>query len=573
MKKFILTLLLGLSFAFPENFINPSEIEVGMELSSKTRMANNEMHHFKLKVLSILKSIQMGDSSQWIVMADIEDELIAKTGVLAGMSGSPVYFGDRLLGAIAMTDSFQKGTIVLIRPITAMMDLVKSPKEKMLSGGRIGFASDIKTPLIASGNFFLDTKDLSSTLGESYQLIQGGVSVVSKDVASSSNDRFEPGDACMVSLISGDLNLAALGTVTYVDKDYILAFGHPMMGLGTTRLPLHLAKVDAVYPKLDLSYKVGSIGKEVGSIVEDRSPGIMGRYGVLTPKTEVKLSFHSPRLEKDFHFKVIKNNDFVVKAFPLLILNSIRSYESAGQKDMYLNYKIKINLDERKEPIEYGGVITYPDLEIGMQSTALVNEAMTPLLEILKNPYEEVRVASADIQLDIGYGNKTARITNAYLEKSVYKPGESVKVFFEMEEFKNGRSFKKMLTFLLPKSLNKGKHVLTYDSGASFYMKNVGSLGNGVSSLNEIIKNLGDERFRNDKLVLSLYSSDSSGSLMGIDAKYSRLPRVYYEYLSNKKYKLLEGDPKVQFYSLENSLISTFYENQIPQSFNIYIEE
>ena len=221
--------------------------------------------------------------------------LFAETGVLAGMSGSPVYHQGKLVGAVAFTMTFMKKPIVGITPIHSMLRLLEYAKKNnanpYLESGTSYGLKPIATPLGVGGAFYLKEEMVKTILArDDFLLVPLGVHSAEANSPAETNEKkakpagspspsFVPGDAVGVSLVSGDLSLSALGTVTYVSNDHVLAFGHPFGLLGKVNFPLHQAEVDAVIPMLSLSFKLGKLGPEVGAIIEDRSPAVLGVVG------------------------------------------------------------------------------------------------------------------------------------------------------------------------------------------------------------------------------------------------------------------------------------------------------
>src|SRR4029079_18061207 len=224
----------------------------------------------------------------------------ASTGVMQGMSGSPVYIDGKLVGAVAMGFPFSKETIAGIRPIEDMLRITPQPAQNiasatprrqtlMASGKMTGETrlEEIATPVSFTGFTPATLEQFAPQLRrmgmDPRQGASGGGSIPDR---LGDPRQLEPGSMISVLLISGDMNGGAEGTITAIDGDRVYAFGHRFLGEGSTDLPFARAEVLALMPNLSSSFKISMAREWMGSITSDRETavsGLTGRQASLIP--------------------------------------------------------------------------------------------------------------------------------------------------------------------------------------------------------------------------------------------------------------------------------------------------
>lgn len=296
--RFLCGLFLAATISAQTQFIPLKDIRPGMKGVGKTVFAGARIEDFQVEILGILENI---GPKQSLILARLSGGPLARTGVMQGMSGSPVYIDGRLAGALAMGFAFSKEPIAAIRPIEDMLRLeTAGPRPPVRLAGPAGPGAkltvllpareevlaagermvDIATP-ISFGGFTRNTIEhfgpqLRSLGLEPRQGISGGGR---PQTSSGPPGTIEPGAMITVQLISGDMSVGADGTVTYVDGNRILAFGHRFLSVGSTALPFSRAEVLTLLPNLASSFKISSARDWLGTITQDRSTGVAGEVG------------------------------------------------------------------------------------------------------------------------------------------------------------------------------------------------------------------------------------------------------------------------------------------------------
>ncbi|HMF61407.1 MAG TPA: SpoIVB peptidase S55 domain-containing protein, partial [Vicinamibacterales bacterium] len=304
------------------------EIKPGMTGIGRTVFEGANLQEFKVAIIGVLRNIQGPNRN--LILARLEGGPLAKTGVAAGMSGSPVYIDGRLIGAVSYSiGSFPTEAIAGITPIAEMTDATQMVKrvpsqqarielpvsrESLATALKAAFSrlepfarrpSDVQvfgmpeaagaqlgamlrpisTPLIMSGFEPSSIELLTGAFGSAgFTPVVGGAVGGGQGKGLNIPERqmtgaLREGDAVGVSLVGGDLEMGATGTITHIDGDKIYAFGHPFFGLGPAQFPMTRAYVYAMLPSLMSSFKISSMGEVIGTMQQDRATAIAGTLG------------------------------------------------------------------------------------------------------------------------------------------------------------------------------------------------------------------------------------------------------------------------------------------------------
>ncbi|HEY5446922.1 MAG TPA: hypothetical protein VIJ87_21155, partial [Pyrinomonadaceae bacterium] len=335
------------------------DIRPGMKGTARTVFSGTEAEDFGVEVLGVIPGFP--GPRQSAIIARLSGANAERTGVFAGMSGSPVFIDGKLVGAIAFSFPFSKEPIAGITPIKQMIDLFNKGSEnenlKPREPRAVSFSqlastewkpslpkpavssvslvspvaansplipllgqqmTPIATPLVFSG-ISQDTLAMFTP-----QLVANGLLPVSgaggaaaiTPLAPSDEKTFPVGSSISVQLVRGDYSLAAAGTVTLRDGDRIYAFGHPFLSLGTSDMPMTECSVVTVIPNVNNSFKLAVPGKMVGSISQDRASGIFGLLKQAPKMIPVKINLHTSRDKTETYSYEIANDSFLT---PLLL--------------------------------------------------------------------------------------------------------------------------------------------------------------------------------------------------------------------------------------------------------------
>ena len=439
------------------------EIKPGMVGISRTVFEGAEMQEFKVHILGVLRNVQAPQRN--LILARLEGGPLAQTGVIAGMSGSPVYIDGRLGGAVSYSiGSFPKEPIAGITPIEEMiaatadtgtrrasaaqprLDLPITPESlgaairatyariaafadrpadvqvfgmPASSGSQIGaLLRPIATPLVMSG-MTATTSDLVSSMFRDAgftPVLAGGSS---GDVVTS-NEPLKPGDPVGVALLSGDGEMGATGTVTHVDGSRVYAFGHPFFNFGTTAFPMTRATVYTSLPSLMSSFKIATMGEVVGTMQQDRATAIAGTLGPGPATIPISITLESGRSPKrTFRFTAANDQLFSPLLTYVALFNTLGSYERQFG-DMTYTVKGKASFDKHAD-------LTYDDIFTGDGTIPAASAYVAgPITMLLANDLEKITVKGVDLTISSSEEERSSTIERVWLDDVRPRAGRTV---------------------------------------------------------------------------------------------------------------------------------------------------
>ena len=421
---------------------------------------------FDVEIVGVLGSYA---PKQDLILARIlNSDAIQKSGIIAGMSGSPVYVDGKLVGALAYGWPFSREPICGITPIQSMLDIRKAPPSAPVPIGgaatrasqfMAGFRdrdfthvldelmSPLKKDASATGMAMLPLPvSFSGSLapGGLFDRIAGaagwlaapsGASTPSAAGTAASavpeSDRLEPGSAVAAVLLSGDMVLSATGTVTWVDGNSILAFGHPFLSMGPVDMPMARADVLTVLPSLYRSFKFSSTGARLGSVSQDRSTGILGSFGKAPTMVPVTIQMTSEDVPtQTFRFEVVHNSMLTPILLALATDSVLTTLEKrAGERTIV--WKSSIETDDRN--VRWDSVFTgLTAREEAVGSLALLTNYL------MANEFHDLSVKGVEIEIVHSDKLQSARIVHVEAQKERVRPGDSVPVWIDLEDFRGG---------------------------------------------------------------------------------------------------------------------------------------
>ena len=441
------------------------DIRPGMAGIGKTVFQGSELQEFKVEIIGVLRNVQ--GPRRNLILARLEGGPLAETGVAQGMSGSPVYIDGRLIGAVSYSiGAFSKEAIAGITPIAEMKDATAVPRRTLQAAARLELpitqeglsaalsavhnriapfaqrAADVQavgipaatgsqlgallrpiaTPLMLGG-FEPEVADLISGpfRGVGFNpIITGGAAGMTPQV----NSPLREGDAIGVSLISGDLEMGATGTITHIDGDRVYAFGHPFFNLGPAEFPLTRAHVHTMLPSLMTSFKISSMGETIGTLQQDRATAIAGTLGkgpTLVPMTVTLQSDRgtgsgSPRV---LNYQVVNDQLFTPLLAYVALFNTLTSYERQFGA-------ATVSIKSRAQ-LKGHGELALEDIFAGESPLLGASAAVAgPLAMVLTNDIEKVALEKLDVTITTTEAPRTASIERVWLDDIRPRPGRTV---------------------------------------------------------------------------------------------------------------------------------------------------
>lgn len=443
--------------------------------------AGTQLERFDVEVLGVIHDLSPNVS---YVLARLSGRGLESSGVIAGMSGSPVYIDDKLVGAVAFSWPFAKEAIAGITPIAAMRELrggtppplavptaaMASPRdlEALLPKKDARSSREILADALAKlrpvvggqaagavvwsmSGFSAPTQELAAKgLGAIAPSGQAAPGTVPTDLA--------PGAAVAAVLVDGDLRLAATGTVTDRTDDGVLAFGHPFLGLGTVDIPMAAAEVVAVIANQYSSFKISNFGPIVGSFHQDRLTGISGELGAQPSTLPLSVHVESGR-GVDYHLRLAR----VPQITPALLgISVLGAQEAAAQSTGPLGIDLEATFD-------LGAKGTIKVVQSFDGDSAPTDAAVHMLAFgnfFLNNGFAEVDLREVQVRLAQHPTPRTAALVGGYAERTELHPGEQVKLHLDLVPWR-GDPVRRDLTLQLPKDLPAGRYSVLVGDGVT----------------------------------------------------------------------------------------------------------
>ncbi len=477
------------------------DLRPGMKGTARTVFSGSETEDFNVEILGVLPGFP--GPRQSAIIAKLSGANVEKTGVFAGMSGSPVYIDGKIVGAIAFSFPFSKEPIAGITPIKQMIDLFNKgsenaqPKEpRVVSFSQLAGTdwkpnlpkpavspvsllapvsagspllpllgqqmTPIATPLVFSG---ISQESLAAFAP---QLVASGLLPVSgaggsapiTPLAEVNGNTFPPGSSISVQLVRGDYSLAAAGTVTLRDGDRIYAFGHPFLSLGASDMPMAESSVVTVISNMNNSFKLAVPGRMVGAISQDRASGIFGLLRQAPKMIPVKVNLHTSRERTETYSYEIANDSFLT---PLLLnitlFNTITSSERVlGDSTISVKGEIKV---KGQQSIQI-------DRRFSANNSAIMaaGSIAAPVGSLLTSGFDDVQLDG--ITLDIAstetkYAGTLERIT---LDRTEVRRGEKIEVQAYVRT-ESGKQFVQRIPIQIPEDAALGQLLVFVGDGGA----------------------------------------------------------------------------------------------------------
>jgi len=449
-----------------------NEIHAGMHGVAYTVFQGTKPEAMDVEVLGILKNVNgpKGD----VILVRLGGAKVEYTGVVAGMSGSPVYFDGKLAGAVAFRiGEFSKEPIAGVTPIAEMLEIsavdrsLTAPpievKAAVASSSKTAGPGDAHVPVQNFANYLRPIETPLVFNGFSEEAVQrfapkfAAAGVVPVMGAGSVSDEkqpqaMEPGSAVSAILVRGDMDIAATCTVTYMDAAHLLACGHPLMQFGTIDLPMTKAQVLATVPSPLNAFKIVNATEAVGAFVQDRHTGILGEFGKKPAMIPVTLTIHSESSDKQFHYEVLNNAHLSPVAMMATVFNALHGVNEYGEETTYhMNGRIRVD--------------GYPEVSLqdmfaavdGGQPGAML--AATSLGErfsrIYDNPYSTPEIRSVQLDFDMLHERRWARLESARTDITEARPGDEITIEAMLRPYRGGGLIQH-IPVRIPTSTSKG---------------------------------------------------------------------------------------------------------------------
>jgi SpoIVB peptidase S55 len=501
-----------------------AEIKAGMKGVAYTVFEGTQPEPMELTVLGVLKNANgpKGD----IILIRLEGKKPEYTGVVAGMSGSPVYIDGKLVGALAFRiGQFSKEPIAGVTPIADMLEInamdqsvspleakTGAPNSESVATKTSGPGSapeiakvtnmltPIETPLVFNG-FSEDAVKLFAPQFAAAGIVpvMGAGSVTDEKQP----EPLVPGSSVSAILVRGDLNIAATCTVTYMDPQRLLACGHPLLQYGQVEMPMTKANVVATLPSPLNAFKIVNTTEEVGTFVQDRHTGILGRFGSQPNMIPVTLTLHGGKTSKSFHYEVLNNAKLTPVAIMATAFSALQGLNEYGENITYrFNGQIKVdgfpqvNMQDMYTPMD-GGQPTAFAVALGLGEH---------FGRIYDNPYAKPKIDAVNLDFDLVHERRWARLDSVRTDVTEARPGDEIVVEASLLPYRGDRIVRQ-IPIKIPTSTPKGTlRILVSDGDTLDRVRNTSQLSRKLD-LASTIAELNKEHV-NSKLYVSLMEAN-----------------------------------------------------------------
>src|SRR3984893_7108867 len=439
------------------------DLRPGMKGIARSVFSGSEPEEFSLEILGVLPGFT--GPRQSTIIARLSGPNVDKTGVFAGMSGSPVFIDDRLVSAIAYSFPFSKEPICGVTPIKQMIENFEQgtdklkrtearaasfhelastewrprlPKPAFTSGSLIAPVTagsplvplmgqqiqPIATPVVFSGIRQESLSLFASELTKSGLLPVSGVggSAAITPLEPFDEKTLTPGASVSVQLARGDYSIAASGTGTFRDGEQFYAFGHPFLGLGGSDMPMTESSVVTVIPNAYNSFKLAIPGRMVGSISQDRATGVFGQLGHAARMIPVKINLHTSRDRvEQFSYEVVNDEFLTPLLVNITVFNTIATRErSIGESTITVDGAIVV---DGQAPIAVQRRFSSANAAV-----LAAGSIATPVQALLGSGFDEVNIKGIVVDIDSSEEKRGATLERISLDRTEVGRGQNVEI-------------------------------------------------------------------------------------------------------------------------------------------------
>ncbi len=479
-----------------------------------TIFAGDQIEKFDLEVIGVLDNF-LGPK-QSIILVQLKGPKVEHTGVVAGMSGSPVYLDGKLAGALSLKlGIFTKEPIAGVTPIQDVLNPPPSataeapmlqfgvPSQTSASTGLPSGAAlePIETPLVFSG-FQPGTLQQFASQIQGYGLVamQGGTTAPSPQDA-----HLVAGDMAGMVLVQGDASINSACTVTAVQADRVFLCGHPFLNLGDVQLPMARSHVVMTLSSDLSSTKIVNVAGSIGTITSDHLTAVTGKLGAPPTMIPLDLSLRAGNSEKKLHFEIVNHPKLTPLLVALTTFNGLTQNSVYGEgTTLHLTGEIRL---QGHAPVEIENTFA-PGDSLAPDGFPIAITTQNVFARLFSNSFEPAKVDGISLHVESIPGRKSFTIESAWLEKGEAAPGETLRVRILLRPYRGAPQIEET-TVRVPEQVSRGTtlRVLVSDGdllnrasrGFAF-----AAAGSGPAGLDQLISLLNRER-RNDRLYVGLF--------------------------------------------------------------------
>jgi hypothetical protein len=518
-------------FAADPDIFPLSKVQPGMKGEAYTIFAGDQVEKIDLEVIGVMPNFLAPKES--IILVMLLGPKVEHTGVVAGMSGSPVYFEGKLAGALSLKlGQFSKEPLAGVTPIENMLSLPKTQPGAMradASGGaaatspqssqsldarlespsdwasRAGisggsFLTPIASPLVFSGFSPVAIREFEHEFAAYGMAATQGGSVDARP----DDGNIKPGDMVSAVLLEGDLSLNASCTVTMIVDGRVYVCGHPLFGFGSVQMPMARARVLTTLSSELESTKIVNVGGTIGSFSQDRVTAVVGSLGASPKLIPIDMTVATPDGDKHLSFRMMSNPKITPILMGISALNGLVQNSVYGEgTTLHLTGAIDIaghssvTLDNLFPPLD----------SFAPDGLPVASTVQILFQRIFSNQYETPNIERVTLRMEALPERRQSTIEEAWLDKSEAGPGDTVTVRVQLRPYR-GSPVIRDVPITIPPQAVRGSYmqILASDSNTLNRMSVISGSQARLESLEQMISVLNRER-RNNRLYVTLLGS------------------------------------------------------------------
>ena len=447
-----------------DDIMRIEDVKSGMKGYGKTVFSGTEIETFEVEILGVLKHY---DAKSDMILVQLSGPVVERTGIISGMSGSPIYINDKIIGALSYAWAFSKDPVAGVTPIAEMLRVLDRDLRPKDNDNKItrtaanasipkttpnGTLTPIKTPLMVSGF----NSRVFELMGPAFDMlgmapIQSGGAI---DTDIDANETLMPGSAVAAQLIRGDFNASAIGTVTYRKGSHFLAFGHPFLQMGDVDLAMSGAYVHTTLASQSLSVKMASPTKNLGRISQDRKAAIAGIIGEFPKMIPCHIKLTTGTNEIIYDLEIVHNDIITANLCQMAFLSAILATEKqAGE--VFVKLGIEIFIEEMERPITLENIYYDPN-----SGVVPISQIIQPVRKLLNNRYKRVHIKRIGLSAEFINELRIAFIDNISIDKSIVSPGDTVNVSVKLSPYDMNKRLEKRINIQIPDNVLPGSRIL-----------------------------------------------------------------------------------------------------------------
>jgi SpoIVB peptidase S55 len=506
------------------------DLKPGMHGRGRTVFSGERIDEFDVEILGVLENI---GPKQSLILGRLSGGPLSKTGVMQGMSGSPVFIEGKLVGAVAMAFPFATDAIAGIRPIADMLRVSAAaaepvqrasvsltdtdlthlfPKPSQVSAGDARMI-DIATPVSFGGFTQAAIEQFAPQLRSLGLEPRQGVTAGGRvDPRMGDPARLKPGSMISVQLMSGDMSVGADGTLTWIDGNKIYAFGHRFLAVGSTAMPFARAEVLTLLPNLNSSFKISTAKELMGTILQDRNSAVSGELGAqaATVPVSIAVSRAGRRLDT-YQMQMVPDSLLSPLLVQMAVFSSIDATErTVGAASVRVSGEF--DFQGAPAPIRLDNIYAADN---GSAMAASLNTAI-PLAYILQSGFDTLKLRKVQIAIESYNAKKQLQIDRVQSSKRTVRPGEEIEIATVLAG-ENGAELIRKSRYRVPEGAEAGLLYFTVADSATTNLTEFRQLlTSPPKSVTQLVTTVNSLR-ANTKGYIRVWRTDPAYQLEGAD--------------------------------------------------------